>query len=354
MISSGSPEILSYRHLLTGAVEEFLRAEAMTGSEIARSVAELVVTLSRYREEGVPLSPIVFVTDDSRQLLTQVGGREIVPVGVGPQSPVTIRNALKLCAPLAKAEWFIFIERLGEMFRYGLFRGDDFVLAHTPIEVLRSITSPSVRIVAVAQLAENVIELRGSQGNSRYVYLSGARTEVPAPIVIEKLVNAATQDVPPPSREDVRALYRHAFLEMLRLAHGALVAVLPPGHDGAPYFVDRLLLDRPIDLTNLIQRYNESLTDDARAAVQASAHLLQGMLASDGITLLRSDGVVAGYSAFVHHLPTQMVETTNNPVGGARQRTFAALSTRVGETLVGAFYYSQDGHADCRWAGDKA
>jgi hypothetical protein len=184
--------------------------------------------------------------------------------------------------------------------------------------------------------------------------LSGARTEVPAPIVIEKLVNAATQDVSLPSREDVRTLYRHAFLEMLRMAHGALVAVLPPGHNGTPHFVDCLLLESPIDLVQLIQRYQKTRSDEARAAVQAASHLLQGMLASDGITVLRSDGVLAGYNAFVHHLPAQTEESTKNPVGGARQRTFAALSTRVGETLVGAFYYSQDGHADSRWAGDKA
>jgi hypothetical protein len=25
-----------------------------------------------------------------------------------------------------------------------------------------------------------------------------------------------------------------------------------------------------------------------------------------------------------------------------------------GATLVGAFYYSQDGHADCRWVGEPA
>jgi hypothetical protein len=87
--------------------------------------------------------------------------------------------------------------------------------------------------------------------------------------------------------------------------------------------------------------------------VQAVGHLLQGMLASDGITVLRSDGRIAGYNAFVHHLPGPTLGNSNHQIGGARQRTFAALSTRVGETLVAAFYYSQDGHADCRWVGDK-
>jgi len=179
MASPGTPAVISYGHLLTGAVGEFLQAESMPGPEIALAVAELVVNLSRYREERVPLSPIVFITDASSQLLTGVGGREIVLIGTGPQDPATIRKALKLCAPLASAEWFIFIERAAEMFRYGLFRGDDFVLSPTPIEVLRSIVNPSVHMVAVAQLAESVLELRGSQGNSRYVYLSGARTEMP-------------------------------------------------------------------------------------------------------------------------------------------------------------------------------
>jgi hypothetical protein len=87
--------------------------------------------------------------------------------------------------------------------------------------------------------------------------------------------------------------------------------------------------------------------------VQAVAHLLRGMLAADGITVLRSDGRIAGYNAFVHHLPGPTLPN-NDQLGGARQRTFAALSTRVGESLVAAFSYSQDGHADCRWVGDDA
>jgi len=93
--------------------------------------------------------------------------------------------------------------------------------------------------------------------------------------------------------------------------------------------------------------------EDARAAVQAVAHLLQGMLAADGITVLRSDGRIAGYNAFVHHLPGPTLENSNHQIGGARQRTFAALSARVGQTLVAAFFYSQDGYADCRWVGDQ-
>jgi hypothetical protein len=354
MASPGTPAVISYGHLLTGAVGEFLQAESMPGPEIARAVAELVVNLSRYREERVPLSPVVFITDDRSHLLTRIGGREIVPIGTGPQDPATIRKALKLCAPLASAEWFIFVEQVAETFHFGLFRGDDFVLSPTPIEVLRSIVNPSVHMVAVAQLAESVLELRGSQGNSRYVYLSGARTEMPPPLVLEKLVSAATQDVLPPSREDVRTIFRHAFLEMLHMSHGALVAVLPPTGQSGSHFVDGLLLDIPIDVADLIRHYHEVPNEDARAAVQAVAHLLQGMLAADGITVLRSDGRIAGYNAFVHHLPGPTLENSNHQIGGARQRTFAALSARVGQTLVAAFFYSQDGYADCRWVGDSA
>jgi hypothetical protein len=354
MASLDAPAVISYGHLLTGAVGEFLQAESMPGSEIAGAVAELVVNLSRYREERIPLSPIVFITDDRSHLLTRVGGREIVPIGTGPQDPATIRKALKLCAPLASAEWFIFIEQAAEIFHFGLFRGDAFVLSPTPLEVLRSIVNSSVHVVAVAQLAESVLELRGSQGNSRYVYLSGARTELPPPLVLEKLVSAATQDVSPSLREDVRTIFRHAFLEMLHMSHGALVAVLPPTGQSGSHFVDGLLLETPIDVAELIRRYHEAPTEDARAAVQGVGHLLQGMLASDGITVLRSDGRIAGYNAFVHHLPSPTLENSNNQIGGARQRTFAALSSRVGETLAAAFYYSQDGHADCRWVGDNA
>ena len=62
----------------------------------------------------------------------------------------------------------------------------------------------------------------------------------------------------------------------------------------------------------------------------------------------RLDGKVAGYNAFVHYLPSPTLENSDLQIGNVRQRTYAASSTRVGKTLVGAFYYSQDGHAACR------
>jgi hypothetical protein len=70
------------------------------------------------------------------------------------------------------------------------------------------------------------------------------------------------------------------------------------------------------------------------------------MLRSDGITVLRTDGTVAGYNAFVR-LPPAPREAARAVLGGARRRTFEVLSGEIGRGIVAAFFRSQDGDAQC-------
>jgi hypothetical protein len=94
-----------------------------------------------------------------------------------------------------------------------------------------------------------------------------------------------------------------------------------------------------------VATYLRLRTEESRAAVQGRAQLLEGMLRTDGITVLRSDGAIVAYNVFVRHgpLPAALL---GQPVGGARRRTFETLRSHVGAELSAAFYRSQDGVAD--------
>jgi hypothetical protein len=63
--------------------------------------------LSRYREEGVPLFPQVFICDELEQMVRVLQGRETLRIGDGPRSRETMRRAIKQCAPLAQDGWAI-------------------------------------------------------------------------------------------------------------------------------------------------------------------------------------------------------------------------------------------------------
>src|SRR5690606_31176005 len=93
------------------------------------------------------------------------------------------------------------------------------------------------------------------------------------------------------------------------------------------------------DVPGHVGAYLVRRDESSRAAVQALAGLIEGMLRADGITVLREDGAVLAFNAFVAHRPSA------SSYGGARWRTYETLAAEVGgaDGLIAAFYNSQDG-----------
>jgi hypothetical protein len=78
----------------------------------------------------------------------------------------------------------------------------------------------------------------------------------------------------------------------------------------------------------------------------AYGNLLQGMLATDGITVLRTDGAILAYNAFVR-LQQDEAGPARAAVGGARKRAHFVLRRLVDEgSLVAAFFRSADGPSE--------
>ncbi|NOK01666.1 hypothetical protein HNV27_08640 [Myxococcus xanthus] len=345
----GSPPlVLSFRHLLTDAVSTFLDEARMSCELTADAIGELIVTLSRYREEGAPLFPMAFVGDDLGQMLEHLGGHDPIAIGIGPRSRATIQRALKQCAPLGQGRWWaLYLLRVPEGFAYGVFRTDPFPLAETPLERLRRVEARDAGVVGVLQLADNILELRSGGGLCRHVYLSGARVESASPPeVMDELADVVTAGVTTHSRERARGFFRRVLFEVMQGSHGALVAVLPRERAGSTLFVDGIILPRPLDIVALLERYHVDPTDSAGTAVRAAAQLLRGMMATDGITVLRADGCIVGYNIFVRHPET--LASQPSVVGGARRRTFEVLCAALGTELTAAFIRSQDGDVSCK------
>ncbi|WP_420840424.1 hypothetical protein [Archangium primigenium] len=338
---------LSFRHLLSDAISSFLLEAGLGSAQVADPLSELLVTLSRYREEGEPLFPVAFLGDDLEGMLRVLGGRDAIAMGTGPRSRETIQRALKQCAPLGQGRWWcLYVLLIPDGFAYGIFRTDPSPLVETPLERMRRAGERSLRMVGVLQLAENVVELRGLGGLCRHVFLSGARAENTLPTVaMDELSLGLTADVPEPARGLTRDFYRRVLFEAMQASHGTLVAVLPKGMDGLPIFVDGVLLEPPLDLVARVMRYHQEPSVDAASAVSATAQLLRGMMATDGITVLRSDGFLVGYNVFIRHPETLSREAAR--VGGARRRTYEVLCGWVGRELTTAFFRSQDGAIAC-------
>jgi hypothetical protein len=347
--SSGAFQVLSFRHLLTEAVQGFLAEEGLGEAGLAEALSELIITLSRYREEGKPLFPMLFLGDDLDGMLAMLGGQQPLAVGTGPRTRETIERALKQCAPLGQGRWWaLYLLLVPEGLAYGIFRSDPFPLLETPFERMSRSRGRALRVVGLLQLAESIIELRGTGGLHRHIYLSGARVDsVPPTAVLDALAGAATQDVAGPFRAPAEDFYRRVLFEVMQASHGALVAVLPRDRARTPLFVDGILLPEPLELITPLARYQQGV-EGAVQAVSSLAQLLRGMMAADGITVLRSDGAILGYNIFIRHPET--LRRTALPVGGARRRTYDVLCASVGTELVAAFFRSQDGILACHRA----
>lgn len=342
--SSALACILSFRHLLTESLESFLGEAGLEQPGTAEVLGELAVTLSRYHEEGQPLFPTAFLGDALEPMLRVLGGRDAFQVGSGPRTPETIQRALKQCAQLGQGRWWVlYLLLVPEGLAYGVFRVDPFPLVETPLERLRRAQDKALHVVGVLQLAENVIELRARGGLHRHVYLSGAHVDATPPTqTLDALAAVATREVSEPLRADTQAFYRRVLFEAMQQAnHGTLVAVLPGGSEGSGLFADGILLPRPVDVAACVAAAGTGREEGAVAAVFATAQLLRGMMATDGITVLRADGCIVAYNVFLRH-PATLVRGPG-VVGGARRRTYEVLCTSVGADLLAAFIRSQDG-----------
>ena len=343
----GASTVLSFRHLLSEAISSFLSEAGLGSAQVGEPLSELLVTLSRYREEGEPLFPVAFLGDDLGGMMRVLDARESLELGTGPRTRETVQRALKQCAPLGQGRaWSLYLLLVPEGFRYGLFRTEPSPLVETPLERMRRAGDGRAPMVGVLQLAENVVELRALGGLTRHVFLSGARAENLLPTVaMDELALGLTADVPEPARGLTRDFYRRVLFEAMQASHGALVGVLPKGGSALPLFVDGVLLGEPIDMVARVMRYHDAPEVESSSAVGAMAQLLRGMMATDGITLLRSDGAILGYNVFIRHPETLSREAAR--VGGARRRTYEVLCGWVGRELTTAFFRSQDGAIAC-------
>ena len=117
---------------------------------------------------------------------------------------------------------------------------------------LRELVDADVRIIGLVQLAESVLELRGSRGGRRIIYLSGADTEaLPAIAHFKKLVDVATRDVPAAHRGKVARFFQRVFIDAARAPHGSLIAVIPKDASPRAVFADGIVLERPLRISEL-------------------------------------------------------------------------------------------------------
>lgn len=315
---------VSFRQQLKGELDDFLDDEGLICADTATALMTIVAKLSNYTEEGIPLSPEVYICNDIDQVTSVLQGSEIVVIGKGLRDAETADRALRECGPLATGGWAVFIERNADGFRYGVFRFSNLPLSLRPDEALVEDGESDIFAVIARKVAPNCVELVGTSGSRRRLFFSADRAESPAPDkVVRKLCDVIAEDVINTEKEKIVRFCYRTMKEALAKSHGTLIVVLGKRRKKPPKnMADALVFDTPISIQDRILDYIRYADNESMARLQDTANLLIGLMGCDGILVFRSDASIMGYRAF---LSSRISSQSTQRTGGARRRAFENL-----------------------------
>ena len=338
-------ERISSRSHMMNLIGRFLYEEKFPKSpHLTEGILNLVDSTSSYREEGEELYPEIFITDNITAVLSTLPFCKRVEIATKPESVSEYTQALKLCAPLSKDGWVIYIcVSKGEM-KYGL--------VSTEISEL----SPTFREHSVGELSENGDEyaiayleyagnksvlLRGSE-KSALICLGLSEPNAFVGGNLQVVCKAITKNIEEKHRAASTSYFEKVIGNALITGHGNLIGVVEdePGSIASlmSRHPDGIYLTDPIDISELVVQSEEQRTREASTTNRLYSSLCQCMLNHDGVTVFTSRGRLLGYHIFVMSDGKEEKEI----IGGARSRAFEILM--LSKVFSCCFYKSQDGN----------
>ena len=337
---------VSFRSDLVSNSLDLIQKVGLHCARTSQLIAGIVSQLAVYTEEGVAMTPSVFICNSITQLVQLAGVGEHIPLSADVPLESAGPKVLKAAAPLCSGNWRIYIERSanGETCKYGVFCGTSDPSSLTIDEVILDEYTESFPVIRISQSATNKVEVRTNRGDG-IEFRFNDDTDVAEIKIHEhiKLLSGAISNGSGPLSELFTGYIDRILSTAIKDCHGTLIAVVPSKNTVVPEILaDSVVLDPPLHLYERFKRHiDEGKTAASVSRLQAASELVCGFISSDGITVFNDSGYVLGYRAFVHS------ETGGKPVaGGARSRAFQTMKTLVGTDLAAAFFRSQDGRTE--------
>lgn len=334
---------ISFRTHLHSNISDLIQSVGWNCMRTSQLIAGIVSRLAAYTEEGVPMTPSVFICNSITALVQRAGMGEFVSLSSDEPIESAGPKLLKAAAPLCRENWRIYVERAanGENCRFGVFCGSNDPSSLSVDEVILGSDEADFPIVRISQNATNKVEVRTNVGN---IIEFRFNDDVDLPtldshIHLHSLASAIASDIEPQPAMFAGFVER-ILSNAIKNSHGTLVAVVPSTQGGIPKSLhDIVPLSPPIDLHERFKLHlDENKTAVSMSRLQVAAELVSGFVCSDGIIVFDSSGKVLGYRAFIRSDEAEMPSD-----GGARSRAYAAMIKLVGGELDAAYFKSQDG-----------
>ncbi|PIU00978.1 MAG: hypothetical protein COT74_00255 [Bdellovibrionales bacterium CG10_big_fil_rev_8_21_14_0_10_45_34] len=335
--------VLSFRSYLQSQITPFV-SDFQQSDIAADLLAEFIVVLSMYREEGTDLFPTVFIGEDVEEILSVAHGIDPILIGSGPQNRETVHQAFRQSAPLTEGrEWAVYAILKNRAISYGIFRTDPSPVNPTPFERLRQNKNKDLKVIGLARLGRSFIEVRCGLGLFQFVNMMGDHEEVVNPKdMIRNFMKIATKDAPSELKSKLQSFYNRLGVDILHSNHGTLLAVIPHQKSVPSFFRDGILLEKRIEVSFGISKLMESDMRDSHQQLVAWSQLIRRMASMDGITVVDTVGAIVGYSCFIKGSSLDSKDS-GSVMGGARRRAFEVLRSHLGKQLSAVIYKSQDG-----------
>jgi len=337
---------ISFRSSLVSNILDLTGNVDWQCARTAQLIAGVVSQLAVYTEEGVAMTPSVFICSSVSRLVQLAGIGEYIPLSGDVPLESAAPKLLKAAAPLCSGNWRIYIERAdnGITCKYGVFCGSSDPSSLTIDEVVLDEYDEKFPVIRITQSATNKVEVRTSAGDGIEFRFNNDQdvAELKAHEHIKLLSGAISKNSGPLGGLFVGYIDRILSVA-IKDCHGTLIAVVPAETGGLPESLsDIVQINPPFHLYDRFQKHiDEGKTADSVSRLQAASELVSGFISSDGITVFNDAGYILGYRAFIHS------DNGGKPIsGGARSRAYEAMKALVGKDLTAVFFRSQDGRTD--------
>jgi hypothetical protein len=337
---------VSFRSSLLANTLDLTQNVGWQCARTSRLIAGIVSQLAVYTEEGVAMTPSVFICSSVARLVQLAGVGEFIPLSDDVPLESAGPKLLKAAAPLCSGHWRIYIERSasGEFCKYGVFCGSSDPTSLTIDEVVLDEFEEEFPVIRITQSATNKVEVRTSVGDGIEFRFNNDNdvAELKAHEHI-KLLSLAISRNSGLLHERFVGYVDRILSAAIKNCHGTLIAVVPANDAEFPVtLADIVRLNPPFHLYSRYQAHiDEGMTAASVSRLQAASELVSGFIGSDGITVFNDAGYVLGYRAFIHS------DNGGKPMaGGARSRAYESMKSLVGTDLTAAFFRSQDGRTE--------
>lgn len=334
-----NPIIISCVPQAKEVIIDFLKEESFPMSDtIVNGLLDIVNQVSDYHEEGEKLFPEVIVMNDI-SILQMVQART-EQMYSGPIDSHTFSLAMKLCAPLAKNNWSIYMNIVDDNnIQYGVVSGE---LKETSLSLRRQILElkPKVEhVLYIRNIGSKNVEFQNTS-KTCIVSLSLDGIVKNQDDKLNDLVSCTLEDIPEYKKSDILFAFMHKTIEdALNEGHGNLIVVCKESELSVclKEMSGGAIIKEPMDIPLLLEDDRTLERNTTSVAIKSYVSLIKSMINHDGITFCSTTGKILAYHYIVNNNKVEEVKV----VGGSRTKAFEALKTLPG--VYACFFKSQDG-----------